>query len=154
MNEEEQRLTWLVRSHSGITITFRVRWCDPHLQLCQLRWACSPAAQLLPFTAAKHVLIIPVGLRGTCLSCCPWTQHGALFPVNRKGKEKQTTGIKGNKTELLTSCMHPAGGCSSARRMTLWRPLFWSWSWLTWMKPRRFALSAAEATESRILKPE
>lgn len=83
-----KRLTWLVRWHAGVTVTFRVRWCDPHLKLCHL-WRPSPLAfvQLLPFTTSKHVFKIPVEKeegRKTCLSCgdwCmdggPWTQHTA-----------------------------------------------------------------------------
>lgn len=140
-----KRLTWLVRWHAGVTVTFRVRWCDPHLKLCHL-WRPSPLAfvQLLPFTTSKHVFKIPVDRGGgeENLFVMWWLMHG-WRSVNAAHSRWQ---------QLLTSCTHPAGGCSSHQPMTAWRQLSWSWSCSTWMKPPRSALSAAEATGIRISK--
>lgn len=63
-NERRYQLTWLVRSRTGVSVTFRFRWRDPHLQLRDLREAGSPTfVQPLPPGTAKHVFVVPVESR-------------------------------------------------------------------------------------------
>lgn len=146
-----KRLTWLIRRHTGVAVTLRVRWCDPHLQLQQVRGTCSRASiHLLLSSAPKYVFIIPVQreIQKIEVKTGPWMHHE--HNSGNWKRKKSPVHPPPKRKPLQTSCRPAEGGRSSDRLQTLWHQWYWSWRRSAWRKHPKCAPSAAEATESRI----